>query len=77
MRSATVAGNVPVSLVFQNLIKVIGSTKVKQREESPRTQADHYRLKELSAAFLAPPVALQIITWVITTQLQASGREAY
>lgn len=72
---SSVAGNVPVSLIFQNLLKVIGSRKVKQREESPRTHAGQYCLKELNAAFLATP--LQITTWVITTELQASGGEAY
>lgn len=38
VRSPTVAGNVPISLIFQQLMKVIGSRKVKQREKSPRTR---------------------------------------
>lgn len=38
VRSLTVAGGVPVSLTFQNLVKVTGSRKVKQREKNPRTR---------------------------------------
>lgn len=64
------AGNVLTSSIFQQLIKVIGSRK-------SSAAADDYSLRELSAAFPAPPVALPIVTQAITTHLQARGREAY
>lgn len=47
---------------------------MREKPQNQATVSHEYSLKELSAAFPAPPVALPTTTWVTTTHLQASDR---